>query len=249
MTRWQKWYLEDERLPSIPPSLCAQAAVDLFSEHGKRVLLDVGCGVGRDALYLSQHGFTVVGVDAAEAAVRIAHRLKVERHLEALLIQADGRTLPFADASLDGIYCFGLLHEFTDETRDQDVRAVMDEIHRVLAWGGILILTVLSGDPEAGMPAVRLFTEQMFDEATQSFQLVDKREVADIGCTGREDYWVWRGVLIKQPAVHLGNTTQTVASCDRGVDRGRGPVQQSRRHLEYDITPLTHHPHRAIMGR
>ncbi len=199
MTRWQKWYLEDERLPSIPPSHCAQAAADLFSEHGRQVILDLGRGVGRDALYLSQHGFTVVGVDAAESAVSIAHRLKGERHLEALLIQADGRKLPFADASFDGIYCFGLLHEFTGEARDQDVRAVMGQIHRVLAWEGILILTVSSGDPEVGMPAVRLFTEQMFDEATQSFRLVDKREVEDIGCTGREDYWVWRGVFTKLP--------------------------------------------------
>ena len=197
MTRWQKWYLEDERLPSVPPSHCAQIAVDLFSEHGKRVILDVGCGVGRDALYLSQHGFTVVGVDAAGSAASIAHRLKEERHLEAVLIQADGRKLPFVDASFEGIYCFGLLHEFTDETRDQDVRAVMGEIHRVLESGGVLIFTVLSGNPEAGMPAVRLFTEQMFDEVAQSFRLVDKTEVADIGCTGREDYRVWRGVLIK----------------------------------------------------
>lgn len=199
MTRWQKWYLEDERLPSIPPSHCAQAAVDLFSEHGKRVILDVGCGVGRDALYLSQHGFTVVGVDAAESAVSIAHRLKAERQLDAILTNADGRKLPFADASFDGVYCFGLLHEFTGETRGEDVRTVMSEIHRVLAWGGVLILAVLSGEPEAGLPAVRLFTEQMFDEAAQSFRIVDKREIPDVGCTGREDYQVWRGVFTKSP--------------------------------------------------
>lgn len=197
MTRWQKWYLEDERLPAIPPSHCARAAVDLFSEHGKRVILDVGCGVGRDALHLSQHGFTVVGVDAAESAVSIAQGLKAERQLEAILTHADGRNLPFIDASFEGVYCFGLLHEFTGETRDQDVRTVMREVHRVLEWGGILILAVLSGDPETGMPAVRLFTEEMFDEATQSFRLVDKRETPDIGCTGREDYRVWRGVFTK----------------------------------------------------
>ncbi len=197
VTRWQKWYLEDERLPSIPPSHCAQVAVDLFSEHGAQVVLDVGCGVGRDALYLSQHGFTVVGVDAAESAVCIARRLKTEAQLETILTHADGRKLPFADTSFDGVYCFGLLHEFTSEIPDQEVRAVMGEIHRVLEWGGVLILAVLSGDPEAGMPAVRLLTEQMFDEATKSFRLVDKREVADVGCTGREDYRVWRGVFTK----------------------------------------------------
>ena len=117
MTRWQKWYLEDERLPSIPPSHCAQAAVDQFREQGKRLILDVGCGAGRDALYLSQHGLTVVGVDAAESAVSIAQGLKAERQLGTMLTHADGRKLPFADASFEGVYCFGLLHEFTGRGR------------------------------------------------------------------------------------------------------------------------------------
>lgn len=127
----------------------------------------------------------------------IAQGVKAERKLEATLIHADGRRLPFVDASFEGVYCFGLLHEFTDEARDLDVRTVMREIHRVLEWGGFLLLAVLSGDPEAGMPAMRLFTEQMFDAATRSFRLVDKREVPDIGCTGREDYQVWRGLFTK----------------------------------------------------
>lgn len=200
MTRWQKWFLEDDRLPSIPPSLCAKSAAKVFAEHGKRVILDVGCGAGRDAHLLSQHGFCVIGVDAAEAGVGIANRLKKDKQLETVLATADARSLPFADASFEGVYCFGLLHEFTEDTREGDVRAVMREIQRVLKSDGILILAVQSGAPEDGLPHVRLFTERMFDTATRSFRVIDKQEYLDIGCTGCNEYKVWRGVFTKPSA-------------------------------------------------
>ena len=35
--------------------------------------LDVGCGTGRDAVYLSQRGWTVTGVDAVPRAIQAAH--------------------------------------------------------------------------------------------------------------------------------------------------------------------------------
>ncbi len=200
MTRWQKWFLEDDRLPSIPPSHCAESAAKVFAKHGKRVILDVGCGAGRDAHYLSQHGFSVIAVDAAEAGVGIANRLKKDKQLETVLATADARSLPFADASFEGIYCFGLLHEFTDETRESDVRAVMHEIYRTLKSDGMLILAVQSGAPEDGLPHVRLFTERMFDTATRSFRVIDKQEYLDVGCTGCNEYKVWRGIFTKPSA-------------------------------------------------
>jgi hypothetical protein len=45
MTRWQQFYLEDERVLAAPPSLCAQAAVQLFQGEGERTVLDLACGV------------------------------------------------------------------------------------------------------------------------------------------------------------------------------------------------------------
>jgi len=112
-------------------------------------------------------------------------------------MRADARALSFADGAFEGVYCFGLLHEFTGEGWEEDVRNTMTEIHRVLAAQGVLVIAVLSGDPEAGLPHVRLFTEAMFDRAAQPFHLVEKTNYEDIGCTGREDYRVWRGVFVK----------------------------------------------------
>lgn len=197
MTRWEQFYAEDERVLSAPVSYCAKNAVEVFSKHSKRVILDLGCGVGRDTFYLMENGLFVVGVDAAESALTIANRLRKGKRKGIMFVKADGRNLPFPKASFEGVYCFGLLHEFTGETKEDDIHKVMGEIYRVLESTGVLILVVLSGDPDKGLPHVYLFTEQMFDATTQAFQVVNKREYYDIGCTGKKDYRVWYGVFTK----------------------------------------------------
>ncbi len=194
---WQQFYLEDERPVSVPPSQCAEYAAAEFVRRGKRVILDLACGVGRDTFYLGNHGLNVVGVDAAAAGLAIASQLKAEHHHQGILARADATRLPFSNASFEGVYCFGLLHQFTEETGRQDIRQTMDEIYRLLKAGGVLILAVLSGDPDGGLPKVLFFTEQMFDAATDAFQLVEKHEYDDLGCTGVKTYKVWRGMFVK----------------------------------------------------
>ena len=194
MTRWQQFYEEDERVKSAPATHCARNAAEVFSERDKRVILDLGCGTGRDSSYLIEQGLFVVGLDLAGSGLAIAKRV---RKNETSWVQADARELPFGNASFEGVYCFGLLHEFTGEAREDDVRGVMSEIHRVLKSLGVLILAVLAGEPEKGLPQVYLFTERHFDSITQGFQAVAKKEYEDISCTGKEDYRIWSGVFLK----------------------------------------------------
>lgn len=193
-TRWQGFYDEDERVLTASTTHSARKAVEVFSERDKRIILDLGCGTGRDTCYLAEKGLLVVGVDLAESGLAIAKRI---RKNEVDWVQADARQLPFRNASFEGIYCFGLLHEFTGETRESDVRDVMSEVYRALKSSGVLVLAILSGESEKGLPHVYLFTEKAFDDATRHFQAVNKSEYFDIGCTGKEDYRVWYGTYTK----------------------------------------------------
>jgi ubiquinone/menaquinone biosynthesis C-methylase UbiE len=112
-------------------------------------------------------------------------------------VEADAHHLPFADSLFEGIYCFGLLHEFVGETAAVDVQQTMHEIHRILKPAGLLILTTLAGDPQAGLPHVQLFSETMFDAVTSMFQRIEKRTYADLGCTGQSGYNIWYGQFTK----------------------------------------------------
>ena len=208
-TRWNDWFTagnlaKDPRILAAPPSRSAEKAALAFLAQKKRFVLDLACGIGRDTFYLESRGLAVVGVDASFNGLRVAQQIRSQRGAVFELVAADARRLPFRQGSFDGVYCFGLLHEFTGEHRVEDVDSVMAEIMRLLCHEGILVLTVLSGRPEAGLPAVQLFTRQMFDEATNGFTAIEVNMLDDIGCTGKTDYHVWVGIFEN---VRGGNTS------------------------------------------
>jgi hypothetical protein len=93
------------------------------------------------------------------------------------------------------VYCCGLLHEFVGERRTQDVAQIMAEIKRVLCEQGLLVLTVLAGEPETGLPHVQFFTRQMFERATSGLHTIAIEMYNDIGCTNRPDYHIWYGLF------------------------------------------------------
>ncbi len=76
-----------------------------------KLVLDVGCGMGRFAEVATRWGAKVVGIDlslAAEVAVRnLAGR-------DATIFQADVFQLPFAPESFDFVYSIGVLHHTPD---------------------------------------------------------------------------------------------------------------------------------------
>lgn len=79
-----------------------------------KVVLDVGCGMGRFAEVATRWGAKVVGIDLS-AAVEMAARNLEGRSF--LALQADVMALPFAPESFDCIYSIGVLHHTPDAER------------------------------------------------------------------------------------------------------------------------------------
>jgi len=76
-----------------------------------KLVLDVGCGMGRFADVATRWGAHVVGVDLSLAAEVAARNLAGR---EATIFQADVFHLPFAAESFDFIYSIGVLHHTPD---------------------------------------------------------------------------------------------------------------------------------------
>lgn len=202
ITRWDKWFAKDnlandERILSAPPSQSVRKAAQTFRERQVHFVLDLACGTGRDTAYLASCGFAVIGADAAYNGLRAATHTRSAQVGILAWATADARHLPFPAGSFQGVYCFGLLHEFTGDDKVLEVPRVMDEIKRILIQRGVLVLTVLAGEPAAGLPQVQLFSREMFDQATQGMQALEVSECDDTGCTGRADYHVWYGAFQK----------------------------------------------------
>lgn len=197
LTRWQQIYQDGSKLGDIPPSSCAAAAARIFADNDSQIILDLGCGTGRDSLSLARNGAIVIGLDAARSGLLLAQKRAADRPLLTWWVESDSRILPFADKQFDGVYCFGLLHEFVGETAVADVAKTMAEIYRVLKEGGTAVIAAAAGDPEKGLPHVQNFSEAMFEAATGNFNCLEKRVYDDLGCTGRTDYKVWFGHFVK----------------------------------------------------
>ncbi len=76
-----------------------------------KLVLDVGCGMGRFADVATRWGAHVVGIDLSLAAEVAARNLAGR---EATIFQADVFHLPFAPESFDFIYSIGVLHHTPD---------------------------------------------------------------------------------------------------------------------------------------
>lgn len=198
ISRWQKFYSDDPKLGDIPPSACAKQAARIFAEKSDSFILDLGCGTGRDTFYLADSCARVVGLDAARSGLLLAQKRAAGLQFRMAWIESDARYLPFLEALFDGVYCFGVLHEFVGDSAEVAVRMIMDEIYRVLKPSGIAVVTAAAGDPEKGLPHVQNFTEAMFDVATAKFHCIEKKLYDDLGCTGRTDYKVWFGHFVKR---------------------------------------------------
>lgn len=127
--------------------------LDRFVELSGKRILDVGSGPGRDGFLLKEAGKDVVCIDASSAMVELSK----ERGLESLC--ADFTSLPFTDASFDGVWSYtALLH-----VPKKEIEVPLKEIHRVLRVGGIFALGMIEGDSEeyresSGVNMPRLFS-------------------------------------------------------------------------------------------
>jgi SAM-dependent methyltransferase len=119
--------------------------------QGMRVL-DAGCGAGRNLVFLMRAGFEVWGVDESREAIErvrqvaasIAPRLDADRFrvepVEAMSLD---------DGAMDVVISSAVLHFARDE---RHWRAMVDEMWRVLAPGGILFARLAT---TVGQPRLR----------------------------------------------------------------------------------------------
>jgi SAM-dependent methyltransferase len=155
-------------------------------------LVDLGCGPGRDCLYLLERGWSVVAVDISGNMIE-ATATYCDRHPRLGLVQADISHTPFRDASFGGAWvCASLLH-----LPSEYLASAVTEIGRILAPGAGVAISMKAGHRE-GWHVGRTLTQQRW------FTFVDPEEFAElmrrcgftavsIKTSGRRDWFVAEG--------------------------------------------------------
>lgn len=106
--------------------------------RGRGPVADVGCGPGHVGRFLADMGLPVLGVDLSPGMLEQARQLQPDLEFHC----ADMRRLPAGPGEWAGLVAFySLIHVPPEELGD-----VLAEFHRVLAPGGLLLLSVHVGE-------------------------------------------------------------------------------------------------------
>ncbi len=111
-------------------------AVELALEKGPQRILDLATGTGDLAFLLKERApqAEVVGVDFAPPMLEQAQKKAQARGLSVAFLEADALALPFPEGSFHAVTVAFGFRNFAD------YRRALEEIHRVLAPGGRLVL-------------------------------------------------------------------------------------------------------------
>lgn len=132
-----QWHLHDRtQLDTNESKRSEQAFRNRTGFHPEdlagKLVLDVGCGMGRFADIAERWGAHVVGVDLSVAAEVAARNLEGRN---ATIFQADVFQLPFAPESFDYIYSIGVLHHTPDcERAFKMLPALLKPGGRIAVW-------------------------------------------------------------------------------------------------------------------
>lgn len=112
------------------PTLYAEKFLDFLKENKfKGLLVDIGCGDGRDTNFFFKKGIKVIGIDYSEDEINNAKKKFPETNFE---IQ-NAEHLQFKNDSIDAFFMINVIHYI-------DKRKALDEIMRTLKSKGYFFI-------------------------------------------------------------------------------------------------------------
>jgi SAM-dependent methyltransferase len=111
--------------------------------------LELGCGPGRNAIYLAEKGFEVDAVDSSYEAIHWGKERSKKNNVTVNFIQRDIFTLDILNHSYDLVYDSGCLHHIAPHRRIQ----YLELLDRALKPGGLFAVTCfMEGGSLGGSP-------------------------------------------------------------------------------------------------
>jgi len=129
-------------------------AAKVLAEHlakvkpgAKPTVLDLGCGYGRDCIYMAKQGCEVTGVDTSRRGVLTGQLWAKQEGLDVRFMTKDIFDTGIPDKTFDGILCVGVLEFIDIRWRPK----IGHEIWRMAQQGGSIgIMARSTDDPDLG---------------------------------------------------------------------------------------------------
>ena len=143
--KWITEYAIRKDLPSSRTDKPSRALITFIETHPdfKGQALDVGCGNGRNLIYLAQNGFSVAGIEIVPEMVEVANQ-KLINNLYAkgsvVIDHSAGEKLPYKDQTFDLIIDMMTKHSLNPSEREVYAK----EVNRMLNIGGYFVFYTIS---------------------------------------------------------------------------------------------------------
>jgi SAM-dependent methyltransferase len=127
--------------------------------HGD--VLDVGCGLGDNAIYLARQGFSVTGLDISPTALTTAEQRAKDSGVSVRFAVADATKLEGYTDAFDTVIDSGMFHCLDDDGK----RSYATVVHRATRLGATLLMGCFSdANPLDGEFPVPVVPEQTLRE-------------------------------------------------------------------------------------
>lgn len=146
-TQYNRRYFEDrDQLNLI---IAESIKIFMIDNHLGKVL-DVGCGTGKLVQFLNDAGFSAVGCDLHEEAIKIAK----QKSEKSTFVKASATKLPFKKNSFDLLTSISLVEHLTQK----EIKMFLSEAYRIVRPNGYIFLVT----PNFNSPMRFLFGKKWF---------------------------------------------------------------------------------------
>lgn len=115
-TNYEKWYEGDEYYWGKQPSALCDEIISIIPPSKNVKVLDIGCGEGKDAVYMALKGYDVTAFDITVNGIRKTKALAKERNVEVKAFVADINDFSI-DEQFDIIYSTGTIQYLSEENK------------------------------------------------------------------------------------------------------------------------------------
>lgn len=135
-------YLSEDYYWGLRPNRLCYEIMQLLPPIKPYRLLDMGCGEGKDAVFMAKCGYIVTAFDISEAGIEKAKRLAEYNRVDVKLVKADMLDFQF-DRDYDIIFSSGVLHFIQVPHREE----LCENMKAHTVTGGFNVLNVFVQKP------------------------------------------------------------------------------------------------------
>jgi len=154
---------------------------------GKKNLLELGCGQGRDCLFFASKGINVTALDSSNIAIDQLSKRAKDMRLEITTSTYDiSQKLPFDDNTFDVVYSHMF---FSMGFQWKELEFIFGEVKRILRNGGYHFFSVRNQNDkfygtgikkgeiyEINNFRIRFFTKQEIEKLAKGFKILEIKE-------------------------------------------------------------------------